>query len=129
MFRMPMALPLEARLPDAQVKRARQALARAKLVGEEYNGVQVATASVRARRAGQAIVEEARRRGVEAIVLGAEEPSRIRAGRASGAAAGGGDFVGDVSIRRREGELPGDRHGAARGLAAAAPSRPRRSRG
>jgi APA family basic amino acid/polyamine antiporter len=40
----------------------------------------VATATVRARRAGQAIVEEARRRGVEAIVLAAEEPTRIGGG-------------------------------------------------
>jgi APA family basic amino acid/polyamine antiporter len=35
---------------------------------------------VRTRRAGFAIVDEARRRGVEAIVMGAEEPSRIRGG-------------------------------------------------
>ena len=39
-------------------------------MGEEYAGVEVATATVRTRRAGYAIVEEARRRGVEAIVLG-----------------------------------------------------------
>src|SRR4029077_8209030 len=77
-FEMPMALPLDARLPDAQIKHARQALARAKAVGEEYTGVHVATATVRSRRAGYAIVEEARRRGVEAIVLAADEPSRIR---------------------------------------------------
>jgi APA family basic amino acid/polyamine antiporter len=42
--------------------------------------VEVATATVRARRAGQAIVNEARRRGVELIVLAAEEPSGIRGG-------------------------------------------------
>jgi basic amino acid/polyamine antiporter, APA family len=96
-FEMPMALPLEARLPDAQIKRARQALARAKVVGEEYTGVHVATATVRARRAGHAIVEEARRRGVEAIVLGAEEPSRIRGGARLGGRGGRlEDFVGDV---------------------------------
>jgi APA family basic amino acid/polyamine antiporter len=96
-FEMPMALPLDARLPDAQVKRARQALARAKVVGEEYTGVHVATATVRARRAGHAIVDEARRRGVEAIVLGAEEPSRIRGGARLGGRGGRlEDFVGDV---------------------------------
>ena len=55
-FEIPMSLPLDAPLPDAQVKRARAALPRAKLVGEEYEGVDVATATVRARRAGQAIV-------------------------------------------------------------------------
>ena len=96
-FEMPMALPLDARLPDAQVKRARQALARAKSVGEEYSGVHVATATVRARRAGHAIVDEARRRGVEAIVLGAEEPSRIRGGARLGGRGG------------RAGELRGGR--------------------
>ena len=79
-FEMPLSLPLDAPLPEAQIKRARQALARAKQVGEEYEEVQVATAMVRARRAGQAIVNEARRRGVEAIVLAAEEPSRVRGG-------------------------------------------------
>lgn len=79
-FEIPMLLPLDARLPDAQIKHARQALARAKAVGEEYAGVQVATAIVRARRVGQAIVDESRRRGVQAIVLSAEEPSKIRGG-------------------------------------------------
>jgi APA family basic amino acid/polyamine antiporter len=95
-FEMPMSLPLDARLPDAQVKHARQALARAKAVGEEYTGVQVATATIRARRAGQAILEEARRRGVEAIVLGAEEPSRIRGGARFGGRGGPlENFVGE----------------------------------
>ncbi|MHB1537967.1 MAG: amino acid permease [Solirubrobacteraceae bacterium] len=94
-FEIPLALPLDARLPEAQVKRARQALARAKVVGEEYAGIQVATAIVRARRAGQAIVDEARRRGVEAIVLGAEEPSQIRGGgHLGGRASAAETFVG-----------------------------------
>ncbi|MEA2156000.1 MAG: basic amino acid/polyamine antiporter, family, partial [Solirubrobacteraceae bacterium] len=79
-FEVPLSLPLDARLPDAQLKRARAALARAKAVGEEYEGVEVATATVRARRAGEGIVAEATRRGVELIVLVAEEPSRIRGG-------------------------------------------------
>lgn len=97
-FEMPMALPLEARLPEEQIKHARQVLARAKAVGEEYSGVHVATATIRARGAGHAIVEEARRRGVEAIVLGAEEPSRIRGGARLG---GGGlpleNYVGRIT--------------------------------
>jgi APA family basic amino acid/polyamine antiporter len=97
-FEMPMSLPLDARLPDAQIKHARTALSRAKAVGEEYTGVQVATATIRARRAGQAILEEARRRGVEAIVLGAEEPSRIRGGSRLGGRGGPlENFVGDVT--------------------------------
>ncbi|HWV85670.1 MAG TPA: universal stress protein [Capillimicrobium sp.] len=97
-FEVPMALPIDARLPEEQLKRARAALARAKAVGEEYEGVQVATATVRARRTGQAIVDEARRRGVEAIVMAAEEPSRIRGGALLGGRAGPNDnFVGDVT--------------------------------
>jgi len=97
-FVIPMSLPLDASLPDAQVKHARQVLARAKAVGEEYTGVHVATAIVRTRRAGYAIVDEARRRGVEAIVLGAEEPSLIRGGAVLGGRGGPRDsFVGDVT--------------------------------
>ena len=61
---------------------------RAKEVGEEYEGVEVATAMVRARRAGQAIVNEAKRRGVEVIVLAAEEPSGIRGGGLLGGKSG-----------------------------------------
>ncbi len=97
-FEVPMSLPIDARLPDHQLKAARAALARAKLVGEEYNGVEVATATVRARRAGPAIVDEARRRGVEAIVLAAEEPSRIRGGVLLGGRGGPlENFVGDIT--------------------------------
>jgi APA family basic amino acid/polyamine antiporter len=97
-FVIPMSLPLDARLPEAQVKDARQALARAKAVGEEYSGVYVATAIVRTRRAGFAIVDEARRRGVEAIVLGAEEPSLIRGGARLGGRGGRlENFVGEIT--------------------------------
>ena len=79
-FEIPMSLPIDARVPEERVKEAKRVLARAKEVGEEYEGVEVATAMVRGRTAGQAIVAEARRRGVEAIVLAAEEPSRVRGG-------------------------------------------------
>jgi APA family basic amino acid/polyamine antiporter len=97
-FEVPMALPIDARLPDAQLEAARAALRRAKAVGEEYAGVAVATATVRARRAGQAIVEEARRRGVEAIVLAAEEPTRVRGGALLGGRGSPRDqFVGEVT--------------------------------
>jgi basic amino acid/polyamine antiporter, APA family len=97
-FEVPMSLPIDARLPEAQVKHAQEALRRAKAVGEEYEGVHVQTAMVRARRAGEAIVREARRRGVEAIVLAAEEPSRVRGGALFGGAAGPLDnYVGEVT--------------------------------
>jgi len=97
-FEVPLSLPLDARLPDDQLKRARAALGRAKAIGEEYGGVEVATATVRARRAGEAIVSEATRRGVELIVLAAEEPSRIRGGARLGGKGGPLDnFVGDAT--------------------------------
>jgi APA family basic amino acid/polyamine antiporter len=97
-FEVPMALPLDSRVADADLRRARDALARAKAVGEEYEGVEVATATVRARRAGEAIVHEAKRRGVEAIVLAAEEPTRIRGGLHLGGKQGLHDsFVGETT--------------------------------
>jgi APA family basic amino acid/polyamine antiporter len=94
-FEMPMSLPLEAPLPASRTDLARAALKRAKEVGEEYEGVEVATAMIRARRAGQAIVNEARRRGVELIVLAAEEPSGIR----------GGGLLGGGSLENYVGEI------------------------
>jgi basic amino acid/polyamine antiporter, APA family len=83
-FEIPMSLPIDARVTDERVREAKRVLARAKEVGEEYEGVEVATAMVRGRTAGQAIVAEARRRGVEAIVLAAEEPTRMRGGAIMG---------------------------------------------
>ena len=97
-FEIPMSLPIDARVPDERVQEAKRVLARAKEVGEEYAGVEVATAMVRGRSAGQAIVSEARRRGVEAIVLGAEEPSRLRGGAILGGRGRARDrFVGDTT--------------------------------
>ncbi|MEA2311887.1 MAG: basic amino acid/polyamine antiporter, family, partial [Solirubrobacteraceae bacterium] len=97
-FEVPMSMPLDARVPDEELKRARRALARAKAVGEEYEGVEVATAVVRARRTGEAIVHEAKRRGVEAIVLAAEEPTGIRGGMVLGGKAGLRDsLVGETT--------------------------------
>jgi basic amino acid/polyamine antiporter, APA family len=83
-FEIPMSLPIDARVSEDRVREAKTVLARAKEVGEEYEGVEVATAMVRGRTAGQAIVSEARRRGVEAIVLAAEEPTQVRGGAIMG---------------------------------------------
>ena len=97
-FEMPMSLPIEARVSPDRVERARKALKRAKEVGEEYEGVEVAPAMVRGRSAGSAIVAEARRRGVEAIVLAAEEPSRVRGGARFGGRSRSEDrFTGDTT--------------------------------
>jgi basic amino acid/polyamine antiporter, APA family len=95
---VPMSLPLDARVPDDRIAAARRALARAKEVGEEYEGVEVATAVVRARSVGAGIVEEARRRGVDAIVVAAEQPSRVRGGALLGGRGGPRErFVGEMT--------------------------------
>jgi basic amino acid/polyamine antiporter, APA family len=97
-FEIPMSLPIDARVPDERVKEAKRVLARAKEVGEEYEGIEVATAMVRGRSVGQAIVSEARRRGVEAIVLGAEEPTHLRGGAILGGRGRVRDrFVGETT--------------------------------
>jgi APA family basic amino acid/polyamine antiporter len=85
---VPMSLPLDARLPREKVERGERALARARQVGQEYEGVEVATTHVRGRTLGSTIVEEARRRGVDVIVIGAEPPSAIRGGGLLGGIAG-----------------------------------------
>src|SRR5204863_1748553 len=95
---VPMSLPLDARVPDEKIETAKRAVARAKEVGEEYEGVVVATAMVRARSAGAAIVAEAKRRGVEVIVLAAEEPTRVRGGALLGGRGGPRDrYVGEIT--------------------------------
>jgi APA family basic amino acid/polyamine antiporter len=97
-FEIPLSLPIDARVSDDRVKEAKRVLARAKEVGEEYEGVEVATAMVRGRTAGQAIVAEARRRGVEAIVLAAEQPTRVRGGAILGGRGRARDrFVGETT--------------------------------
>ncbi len=107
-FEVPMSLPIDARLPDGELARARTALARAKAVGEEYENVEVATATVRARRAGQAIVDEAKRRGRAGDRprrRGAlEDPRRRAAGRARAARR-------TTSARRRRRSSPRPLHG------------------
>jgi nucleotide-binding universal stress UspA family protein len=67
-IRVPLDKPLDADLPDEE-ERAAAALAEAQLLGAE-NGVKVEPVTVRTRSIGEAIVEEARRRGIDLIVLG-----------------------------------------------------------
>ena len=98
-FEIPMSLPLDARIPEERVKEANRVLARAKEVGEEYENVEVATAKARGRTAGAAIVSEARRRGVEAIVLAAKEPTRTRGGGVLGGTGRARDKFGDATTR------------------------------
>jgi basic amino acid/polyamine antiporter, APA family len=94
---VPMSLPLDARVPEEQIERARRAVTRAKEVGEEYEGVTVATAMVRGRSLGAAIVSEAKRRGVEAIVLAADDPPHMRGGALLGGRGGRERSVGAMT--------------------------------
>jgi APA family basic amino acid/polyamine antiporter len=66
--RVPMEKPLEAEMFEAE-ERAEASLAEAKLLAAEH-GVTVEGNVVRARAIGEAIVEEARRAGVDLIVMG-----------------------------------------------------------
>jgi APA family basic amino acid/polyamine antiporter len=86
---VPMSLPLDAQLPQERIAAAEAALRRAERVGEEYEGVDVHTEIVRGRRTGSAIVEAARVRRAEAIVIGAEPPSPVKGGGVLGGIAGG----------------------------------------
>ncbi|HET7484394.1 MAG TPA: amino acid permease [Solirubrobacterales bacterium] len=81
---VPLALPLDAELPPEVEEEARRALKRAGDVGEEYEDVRVEGEIVRARDIGAGIVEAARLRGAEAIVIGGEPPSKIKGGATLG---------------------------------------------
>ena len=77
---VPLQLALDAELPAELEEEARRALERAADVGDEYADVEVSTEVIRARKVGAGIVEAASRLDAEAIVVGAEPPSRIRGG-------------------------------------------------
>jgi basic amino acid/polyamine antiporter, APA family len=81
---VPLALPLDAKLPKEREERARRALQRAREVGEEYEDVEVTTEVLRARKVGAGIIETARRINAEAIVIGGEAPTKIRGGATIG---------------------------------------------
>jgi APA family basic amino acid/polyamine antiporter len=84
----PLTVPLDAPPPKERLERAEAALERAREVGEEYESVEVETDLVAARTLGAGIVEEARRRDVEVIVMGGEPPSRVRGGPVLGGRGG-----------------------------------------
>ena len=67
-IRVPLEQPLDAELVDEE-ERAEASLAEAKLLGADH-GVEVRGETIRARSIGDAIVHEARERGVDLIVLG-----------------------------------------------------------
>lgn len=67
--RVPRQFPLEGPLPEQVEERARASLEEAAALGEEH-GVAVATSTVRARSIPHAIVEQARERRADLIVVG-----------------------------------------------------------
>jgi basic amino acid/polyamine antiporter, APA family len=81
---VPLELALDAQLPPEMEAEAQRALERAREVGDEYEDVEVSSEVIRARKVGAGIVEAAQRLGAEAIVVGAEPPSRIRGGATLG---------------------------------------------
>jgi APA family basic amino acid/polyamine antiporter len=85
---LPLTVPLDAPPPPERMKIANAALERAQEIGEEYETVEVATAVIRARDAGAGIVQAARERNVELIVMGAEPPTRVRGGALLGGIGG-----------------------------------------
>jgi APA family basic amino acid/polyamine antiporter len=95
---LPLTVPLDAPPPPAKLREGEAALERAREIAEEYESVEVTTSMVRDRSVGAGIVGEARRRAVEAIVLGGEPPTRIRGGAILGGIGGARpDAIGPVT--------------------------------
>ena len=90
---VPLSLALDAELPPELEQEARRALERAADIGEEYADVEVSTEVIRARKVGAGVVEAARRHDSEAIVVGAEPPSRIRGGATLGGIGAATEYV------------------------------------
>ena len=85
---LPLTVPLDAPPPTERMEIANRALQRAMEVGQEYETVEVATSVVRARDPGAGIVQAARERDVELIVMGGEPPTRVRGGAILGGVGG-----------------------------------------
>jgi basic amino acid/polyamine antiporter, APA family len=85
---LPLAVPLGSPPPPDRMEIANRALERAQAVGEEYETVEVHPSVVRARSIGAGIVQAARDRDVEVIVMGAEPPTKVRGGAILGGLGG-----------------------------------------
>jgi basic amino acid/polyamine antiporter, APA family len=95
---LPLTVPLDSPLPKGIREAADRTLDRAREVGDEYENVEVTTSLVPARSMGQGIVEEAREKGAQVIVMGGEPPSRIRGGAVLGGIGGARpDEIGEVT--------------------------------
>ena len=131
-FEVPMALPLDARVPDAELQaRARGARSARRRWGRSTRASRSPRRSCARAAPGEAIVREAKRRGVEAIVLAAEEPTRVGGGLRLGGKPGLHDTErgGDDALRRQQGAVPRDPHRAARRRRPLDPMRPGLGRG
>ncbi|MGH2951062.1 MAG: amino acid permease [Solirubrobacterales bacterium] len=85
---LPLTVPLGSPPPRERMEIANAALERAQQIGEEYETVEVHPSVVRARSVGTGIVQAARERDVEVIVMGAEPPTRIKGGAVLGGLGG-----------------------------------------
>jgi basic amino acid/polyamine antiporter, APA family len=95
---LPLTVPLDSPLPKAIQEQGDRALERAREVGDEYENVEVSTSLVRARSTGSGIIDEAREKGAEVIVMGGEPPTRIRGGAILGGIGGARpDEIGEVT--------------------------------
>lgn len=73
---VPRALSLEAEMPQ-EIERGEAMLAKAEEVAGEQWGITIETDLLRAREAGPAILEEARQKGVDLIILGYSRQRRF----------------------------------------------------
>jgi basic amino acid/polyamine antiporter, APA family len=95
---LPLTVPLDSPLSPEIQDEGNSALERAREVGDEYENVEVTTSMARARSIGAGIVQEARDRGAEVIVMGGEPPTRIRGGAILGGIGGARpDEIGEVT--------------------------------
>jgi APA family basic amino acid/polyamine antiporter len=92
------SVPLDSPLPKEIQEQGEKALARAREVGDEYENVEVTTKLVPARSIGAGIIQEARDKGVEVIVMGGEPPTQIRGGAVLGGIGGARpEEIGEVT--------------------------------
>jgi APA family basic amino acid/polyamine antiporter len=95
---VPLTVPLDSPLSKDARERGERALERAREIGDEYENVEVTTKLVPARSLGSGIVQEARERGAEVIVMGGEPPTRVRGGAILGGIGGARpDEIGEVT--------------------------------
>ena len=95
---LPLTVPLDSPLSKEAKEQADRALERAREVGDEYENVEVTTKLIRARSIGSGIVQEARDKGAEVIVMGGEPPTRVRGGAILGGIGGARpDEIGEVT--------------------------------